>query len=162
MTSTSTPHPAIRIGPSMDAPLSSIARIAPRRAAMPRSRTAVTTIDGVIGSPSVDRCDAGSDHCGAACPRRPVFHRPRKASHGARKTAGPHTTDTMMTAQRIMSMGNMTGPMTCAGSCSAMARTVPRASRPPAVVAVPTSAPLAMRCGALSRSMRRWWRAARN
>ncbi|CAM5288127.1 hypothetical protein SGRIM128S_03962 [Streptomyces griseomycini] len=92
MTSTSTPHPAMRIGPSMDAPASPISLMARASAGTPRSRRALTTMDGVIGSPSPLRTLAGSAQFGVACCWRPTAHSASSARNGPMVTAGPHTT----------------------------------------------------------------------
>lgn len=122
---------------------------------MPRSRRALTTMDGVIGSPTVLLWVAGRVQAGAAWRRRPTDHMASRAAHGATATSGPHTMLTNTTAQRIRSITVMIGVTTSVMSFSAMASTTPSPSSPPAVAPVPTAAFFATRIGEVSRSIRR-------
>ncbi len=161
VTSTSTPHPAIRIGPSMLAPASPISLMAVLSGEIPRSRRALTTMDGVIGSPSPDRAFAGSAQAGAACCLRPTDHRASNARNGPIVSSGPQTTCTMRISRAMKSTVADSGVTTSLTWPVLMAITTPSATSTPTLMPAPTATPLAASTGEWSRSMRRWWRAAR-
>ncbi len=161
VTSTSTPHPAIVIGESIDAPASPISLMAARRGAIPRSRRALTTMDGVIGSPSPERTLGGSAHWGAACWWAPTDHSASSARNGPMVMAGPHVTRTIVIIRLMNLITAISGVTTSVGSLVATAMAMPSRTSPPMPIPALTAAPLAASRGECRRSMRRRWRASR-
>lgn len=74
---------------------SPISLMALRIAGMPRSRRALTTMDGVIGSPSPLRTLSGRAQAGAACCLLPTAHSASRANNGPSTTAYGVTICTM-------------------------------------------------------------------